>query len=567
VSTSTSAGRHGHVRPVLLLASAAAAIVLLAACGSDDDGGTGTEVGDGDDEVVVGAQSPITVATEGDPQPGGRLVYALEAESDGWNPSTNRWAVSGVQVAMAVFDPLAALDEQGAAQPYLAQSIEHREDYLQWTIRLRAGVTFHNGTPLDATAVKANLDAIDASALTGAAVQPIESVEVVDDLTVQVNMSSPWVVFPLVLTGQAGVVVEPANLTSGDADRAPVGTGPFTFTSWTPDSELVVARNPSYWRTGLPYLDEVEFRVVPDAQTRTAGMQSGDYDMMYTASTENILEFRQLASEGQYQVVEDQSEPEEVFVLLNTTRPPLDDPRIRQALAHATNQDQVIDVTGGSLYAPARGPYPESSPWYAETEYPAYDPEQARMLVDDYIAEHGELPPFTLTTTPVNENLRTTELLAQQWGEVGINVQLDSVDQATLILNAVSNDFDANLWRQYNAPDPDLEWHWWHESNANGKGGISLNFMQLRDDELSAALDEGRANPDPDDRQEAYATVQQRQAEDVAQIWLYHTIVAVVADNDVRGITNGPLPDGQPSMPMGGTFNGATRLTQTWIAA
>jgi ABC-type transport system substrate-binding protein len=370
-----------------------------------------------------------------------------------------------------------------------------------------------------------------------------------------------------VLTGQAGVVVEPANLASGDVNGAPIGTGPFTFTSWTPDAELVVARNESYWREGLPYLDEVEFRVVPDAQTRAAGMQSGDYDMMYTASTENLVEFRQLASEGQYQVVEDQSEPEEVFVLLNTTRPPLDDPRIRQALAYATNQDQVIDVTGGSLYAPARGPYPEASPWYAETEYPTYDPEMARQLVDEYIAEHGELPPFTLTTTPVNENLRTIELLAQQWGEVGITVELNSVDQATLILNAVSGEFDANLWRQYNAPDPDLEWHWWHESNANGEGGISLNFMQLRDDELSAALDQGRADPDPDVRREAYATVQQRQAAEVAQIWLYHTIAAVVADNDVRGITNGPLPDGEPSMPMGGAFNGATRLTQTWIAA
>ncbi len=550
----------------MLLLASAAALVLLSACGSTGDEGSGATLDDDADDLAVGPQAPITLAPEGDPQPGGTVIYALEAESDGWNPSTNRWAVSGVQVAMTVFDPLAAFDADGAAQPYLAESFEHTEDYLQWTIHLRPGVSFHNGTPLDAAAVQANLDAIAGSSLTGAAEQPIESVVVVDELTVQVTMSSPWVVFPLVLTGQAGVVVEPANLTSGEADRAPVGTGPFTFASWTPDDELRVERNDTYWRDGLPYLDEVEFRVVPDSQTRAAGMQSGDYDMMYTASTDNILEFRQLASEGQYQVVEDQSEPEEVFVLLNTTKEPLDDSRIRQALASATNQDQVIDVTGGALYAPATGPYPESSPWFVETEYPSYDPERARQLVDEYVTEHGELPAFTLTTTPVNENLRIIELLPQQWAEVGITVELTTVDQATLILSAVSDDFDANLWRQYNAPDPDLEWHWWHESNANGAGSISLNFMQQRDDELSAALDAGRADPDEAARHEAYATVQHRQAENLAQIWLYHTIVAVVADNDIRGITNGPLPDGQPAMPMGGVFNGATRLTPTGIA-
>jgi 4-phytase/acid phosphatase/peptide/nickel transport system substrate-binding protein len=557
----TKVAERAWARP-LLGALLLVLVSLAAACGPDGDEGTTTA--GADDDTPVGARSPVTVASDGDPQSGGKVIYALEAETDGWDPTTNRWAVSGVQVGLTIFDPLAAFDEDGTAQPYLAQSITPNEDYTQWTIALRPGVQFHNGTPLTAEALRASLQAVKDSSLTGAAVQPIDAISVAGDGVV-VSMSTPWVAFPAALTGQAGVVVEPDNLTSGTANSAPIGTGPFRFESWSPDNELVVTRNDQYWRTGLPYLDEVEFRPVPDNQTRAAGMRSGDYDMMWTSDTSSIVDFRELADEGEVQIVEDQSEPEEMLVLLNTRVEPLDDHRIRQALAYATDQDQIIEVTGESLYEPATGPYPESSPWYAESGYPTYDPERARQLVDEYVAENGSLPEFDLTTTPDASNLRIVELLAEQWGQVGITARPGSTDQASFILTAVTGNYDANLWRQYNAPDPDLDWHWWHGSNALGIDQVALNFTRLDDQELNAALDVGRQSPDETTRREAYATVQQRMGDRVDKVWLYHAIVAVVADVEVRGITNGPLPDGAPSMPMGGTFNGATRMTQVWI--
>lgn len=465
---------------------------------------------------------------------------------------------------MTFYDPLTAFDEQGVAQPYLARSVTPNEDFTRWTIALRPGVQFHDGTPLTAEAVALNLQAIKDSPLTGGAVAPIASIAPAGDEVV-VTMSSPWVAFPAILTGQAGVVVEPQSLLSGSADRQPVGTGPFTFTSWTPDNELVVTRNANYWQAGLPYLDEVVFRPVPDAQTRAAGLRAGDYDMMWTSDTANLVELRALAERGELQVVEDQSEPEEVFVLLNTRVEPLGDPRIRRALALATDRDQVIEVAGESLYEPASGPYPPSSPWYAASGYPELDPEQARQLVDEYAAEHGGVPEIELATTPVASNLRIVELLAEQWARVGIPARTTTTDQASFVLSAVTGDFDANLWRQYGAPEPDLDWHWWHGSNAHPIGQVALDFTRLQDDELDAALDAGRQSPDEATRRDAYATVQQRMGERIDKIWLYHAIVAVAAANHVRGITNGPLPDGAPAMPMGGPFNGATRMTQVWI--
>lgn len=558
-------GGRDTLRRWLRLLLGASLLVLAAACGSDGDEGTGSA--GGPTEKQVGPQPAVTIADDGDPRTGGKIIYALNAETDGWDPANNRWAVSGVQVALTFYDALAAFDTDGVAQPYLAESFEHSDDYRQWTIVVRDGVEFHDGTPLDAEAVRVNLQTIRDSLLSGSAVQPIESIEVVDDRTVRVDMSVPWVVFPGVLTAQAGVMVEPESLTSGASSREPVGTGPFVFDSWSPDNSLVVTRNDRYWRDGLPYLDEVEFKPVPDTQTRAAGMQTGDFDMMYTADPSNIVEFRELAADGEIQIVEDTSEPGESHIILNTRVEPLDDVRIRQALAHATDQDQVIEVIGEGIFEKATGPYPPSSKWFAESGYPDHDPDKARELVDEYVAENGELPAFDLATTPVAANLRIVELLVEQWGQVGITANANSLDEASFILTAVTGDYDANVWGNFNAPDPDIEWHWWHGSNARPIGDIALNFTRLDDAELNEAIDTGRQTPDEETRRAAYATAQERMGEQADKIWLYHLVAAVVADNSVRGITNGPLPDGRPSLPMGGSFNGATRMTQVWISS
>jgi peptide/nickel transport system substrate-binding protein len=165
----------------------------------------------------------------------------------------------------------------------------------------------------------------------------------------------------------------------------------------------------------------------------------------------------------------------------------------------------------------------------------------------------------------VPENLQTVELLASMWNEVGMDVSPGSVAQDQFILTAVVGDYDANLWRHYGSADPDLEWHWWHQSNADPIDEIALNFARYEDPELSAALDEGRSNPDPEARKQAYATVQREMADGVPYVWIYHSLTAIVADNKIHGVLNGPLPSGAPSLPMGGSFAGNTRMTQTWI--
>ncbi len=246
--------RTSRLRP--LVALFAVWVVVASACGSGDD--------DGGDE----ATGTTTTTSPGEPQQGGKLVFAVTAETDGWNPSASRWGPSAFSVARAVYDPLTVIDLEGVAQPYLVESITPNDTLTEWTITIREGVTFHNGDPLTTEVLATFLKTMQLSVLAGFAFDPIDAVAVLNDTQVVVITNEPWATFPAMLSGQPGYMVHPDVLTGKVTD--PLGTGPFVFKEWTPDDHLSVVANPDYWRPGLPYLDEVEFKPTPDAATRRA---------------------------------------------------------------------------------------------------------------------------------------------------------------------------------------------------------------------------------------------------------------------------------------------------------
>ena len=547
----------------LAVAAAAAALGLLAgACSSASDSEDATT----ETSVRGVAETDVTIAATGEPTPGGDLVYGLEAETDGFDPTKNRWAISGMMVGMAVYDPLTAMNADVEPRPYLAESIEPNDDYTVWTITLRPDVTFHDGTPLTAEAVKGTLEGHKASILTSSAVGPIDTIEVVDELTAQVNMSLPWVAFPAALTSQIGFVVSPATLADPDGSRSPIGTGPFVFEEWIPDASWTGSRNEAYWRDGLPYLDSVEFRPIKEAQARAQSLETGEIDIMHTTNTPTIVDFREQAAAGEVQIVEDRGEGEESFVMFNLDAPPLDDVRVRRGLAMATDVETYVALVSQNVPEVATGVFNPRSPWYVETDHPTYDPEGAAALIAEYEAEVGPVQ-VTLATTPSPENSEAIQLLANMWEEAGAEVALETVDQTTFIGNAIAGTYSAHLWRQFGAPEPDVDYVWW----ASETGGATnvLNFARWYAEDKDEALLEGRTNPDPAARQQAYAELQEYMARDLPYLWLSHSVWAIIADNSVRGITNGTLPDGEDAIPLGGTgtFGGTHRLVETWFEA
>jgi ABC-type transport system substrate-binding protein len=563
--------RLGRLAVPMLVAAVVA--VLAGACGTgSDDQTAGTQ--------VSGVQENQVVQPTEKPTPGGSLTYGLEADSDGFDPTANRWAISGTMIGLAVYDPLAAYDADSVPKPYLAESIEPSSDFKTWTVTLRPNITFHDGSPLTSEALTTLYAKHLASPLTGAAFKPtLTDVTATGPLTAEFHMSTPWVAFPSVLTAQAGVVPSPASITAGadgtvPGSTKPVGTGPFQYESWEQGTSWKGTKYAKYWRKDadgvqLPYLDNIEFKPIEEPQTRDSSMEAGQLQMMHTDTPASIKKWRDKVSEG-YQIVEDNGEGEEGFVIINTQQEPFTDVNLRRALSYATDREGYNEVVDEGVLDIAYGPFKENSPWYAETtDNPTYDPEKAKQLIDEWSAANGGAKPaFTLGIGIGNEP--NGQYLKQTWDSVGFDVTIKSSEQSSFIYDAVTGNYQANLWRQFGAPDPDADYLWWTSANAGDgpTGGLTLNIARNKSDCVDKAITTGRESSDLAVRKQAYADLQQCFADEQPYIWLSHTNWIIVAAANVRGITNGPLPDGEPSLPVGGTgdFGGVTRLTMTWLA-
>ncbi len=513
-------------------------VVMASACGTRSS----------DAPIEQAAPTDQTVFDdERDAVVGGKVVFGLTAESSGWSPVADQWALDGHLVASTFYEPLMAVAPNRSIVPELALAVEHDDRYTAWTIHLREGVRFHNGTPLDAAAVKANLDA-SRRGLGAVTLAPIESVDVVDPRTVVVTMRTPWSAFPSTLAGQQGYMAAPETLVDGSASTHPIGTGPFAFDVWEPDSSLRVTRNTQYWRPGKPYLDEIEFRPIVDNPSRSAALTSGSLDVMFTYEAADIASFR--GSPG-YHLVTD-LRAEETVVVLNAARPPFDRISARRAIALATDQNRVVEVKGAGVAEPAQGPFAAGEPWYdPNTNHPGFDLDEARVEAERYRQETGRPLELRLSTFPDATRLRQAQLLQEMWEQVGARVQIETLDQASFVQPLITGQFDAAIISNFGTADPDFNYLFWHSSLVGPPGQLSINFSHTADAEIDAALDAARRTSDVANRAAQYQIVTRRLNDLVAYVWLYRTPTTLIAGDHVRGLSSlGQAgfgrPDGKP---------------------
>lgn len=520
-----------------------ALLLATAACSSND---TSTNTSE---ETTDAVPSVITTPAPAEPTAGGTLVFGLGAEtSDGWDPTTSRWAGSGTIVSRTVFDRLAQYDENHDAQPFLAESIASNAEFTVWTIKLRSGINFHDGTPLDATAVKVNLDKHKTSILTGAVLQIMGAVEVVDPLTVQVTMNSPWATFASALTTQVGVVAAPSQYDSDAPAQRPVGTGPFEFGEWRPDALLTVNKNDSYWMRdqqdrALPYLDSVEFRVLADVQARGAALESGAVEAIETFDPAQILTYRERAQQGQYQIYSDQGREESVqLVYLNTAQPPFDDPLARQIVAYGTDRDTISQTQYLGVFPPTTSLFAESSPFHSDSGYPTYDLARATELHEEYKQKYGQPLSFALTLPSTPEFRAIGELVQQTAAGYGVDISLNLVDQSTLIANGALGAFEASGFITFG--DPNLDSIFFSGDTVKPIGEVSLNFSRLSDAELTGYLADARETDDEAEQVAAWANAERRIAENLNAIFVVRNATAVIYDTNIFGFQAAQFPDG-----------------------
>ncbi|MCU0267139.1 MAG: ABC transporter substrate-binding protein [Acidimicrobiales bacterium] len=527
---------------------AAAALALLvtmtllgSACGSGDDEPEGASGGpDGTGEGLVEAENANAPADDdGTPQPGGTLRFAIEGDADGYGP-TNNLSIGAQYVASSIYDPLVAPDENGELQGRLAESVEPNDDATVWTITAREGITFHDGTPFDAAAIKKNIDTRLANPINAQALALIEEAVVIDDRTVEVRMEAPWAGYEYTLTASGGYMAAPSAIDDPDGSSNPVGTGAFRLVEWLPNDSVVVERNEDYWRTdadgnALPYLDGIEFRIIEDDSARANALQAGDIDLMINENPLDVAEFR--TAEGYVQAEDFDSE--ERFLMMNSDKAPFDNRNARFAVITATDRALILSTLTDDLALPVDQPFAPNQPYHTDDPmYPDFDVEAARGYVEAYEQETGQELAFTYFTEPGPNATDLAQLLKEQWEAAGMKVTLQSSEQAAFLSQVFLGNYQISSFRNYGYTDPDFNYIFWHSSFAAGAGNLSINFTQMRSPELDAALDEGRGDLDPEVRAAAYQQATQAINTYGSHVWLYEVPWAMTGTDSVKGLSN-----------------------------
>jgi peptide/nickel transport system substrate-binding protein len=502
------------------------------------------------------------------PSVGGRLIVAVPTESNGWNPVMNQWSESGTLVATSMIEPLAIADADGKPQAWLAERWESNPDFTQWDITVREGVVFHDGTPLDATAVKRNMDAAYQTGLTQFGLRDLyDHVEVMGPRTVRTYLKVRWAQFPATLTNSW--VMAPAMLDREDRGVTdPVGTGPFRFERWVQTKTLTAKRFARYWRRdassrSLPYLDEIEFRVIEDDADRERALQAGEVDLALSTAGRITTDLR-----GGSDVITD-DDSEHTFLMLNSAvgeanrTNPFPNAHARRALAYATDRGRIADRVGPGLETRNFGFYQSGSPWQPRggDGYVDYDPGKAREEIEAYKRDTGAPQlSFRLSGPTSTEEQALLLALQAQWAEVGIAARVEAQEPPKLIILATLGDYDATWFRFSAFPDPDLMNFYYSSSTVRPVGELSLNFTRWSSPEVDGYLKTLRETTDPGPRKTANDALIRATNREAITIWLYNTPISLIARPKVRGL------DGFRSHPFGNP-QPKPWLAEAWLAA
>jgi peptide/nickel transport system substrate-binding protein len=471
-------------------------------------------------------------------------------------------ATSCYQVIGSIYDPLTVITDDGSWKPYLAESVLPNADNTVWTIKVRPGITFHDGTPLDGAAVVENLTRAKNGFLTGTALADVTNIAVnpSDPLAADVTVKRPWTSFPLYLAGQIGMIASPTWLKASDSDDAlkakPVGTGPFIFESYTPNESFKAKRNPNYWNKPYPYLDEIEFRPFADALNRRDALKSGGVQIIHTTNGQTIADDRK---SGDFVLDERTFKGPTNYTLLHVTQvladgsqSPLTDQRVRCALANAYDAQTIVDTIDAGVDKVANGPFsPEQVGYLKDTGYPVkQDMDKAKALIADYKKDHPGPLQLSLATTTDDTNLTIAQFQKQWWEEAGVdNVTIDQIDQANYIVTALLGNFQVFQWRNHSGVDMDTQYIWWHSSTALPVGQLALNFGRIKDPIIDQALDANRGELDPAKKKGYAEAVNQRFADQCYNIWSSWTTWAILHDDKVQYSPTFTLPDGTVTKP------------------
>jgi peptide/nickel transport system substrate-binding protein len=482
---------------------------------------------------AAGASLLVAAGTAEAQKQGGSITVGQELDIPGFDPlKVGVYDTSAETAAAAIFDTLTYLDDKGEPQPKLALSWTHSDDYRTWTYKLRPAVKFHDGTPFNAQAVKENFDRLKDPAnkcRCAFYISNIHDVQAPDELTVVYNLNDPSVNSPALasIPSSVGVIQSPtAWKTKGDDfNRNPVGTGPYILKSWNAGDRMVLEKNPNYWNKGHPYLDRIILKPLPDAQSRFASLQSGEADIVWDDEydADNI----QRAQKDPKLTVHTYAGSGAAVAAFNTKVEPFQDVRVRQALVMAIDRKKMSQALTSGLARPATNPYGDGS-WVKCKDDGAlpYDVEKAKALIKEY----GKPVDFKMLFTATPRGRAGGQVLQQFWKQVGANMEMEQVDQATIPPRAFMRQFQLTPWRIIDTPDPNVQMY------ANFHTGSPVALANYSDPELDRLLEHARSTADVEMRIEDYCAISRLINKEAIWFWTFQNTYYAISSSRLKGL-------------------------------
>jgi peptide/nickel transport system substrate-binding protein len=442
-----------------------------------------------------------------------------------------------------VYGGLLYRDSKGELQPYYATSVTS-PDATVWTVKIRPGIKFTDGTPYDASAVKVNwlrvIDPAVRSPQFGAA-SVISTIDVVDSQTLRATLKAPTASFRDLLEGDLGWIASPAALQRygadyGTTEESTVGAGPFKVSKWVHGSYVQYERNAAYWDAPRPYLKTVTINTVADFNTQYNSLTTGALDFMAATGTQ----FEQGSSAAGITAVRNLTGLTAFRIILNMRRAPFNDPNVRKAMTLAIDPKQVntIRYQGEGLMLDSL--YGPKSTWYTPSaKFPKHDAKKADALFDQASKQTGSPVTITYLVADLRANLgEGDEMIAEMAGYDNVKINVKVVASSAYVSTLQSGDWDMAFWPM-STPDPTNAVRAWTT-------GESLNYAGYSNPVVDAAAKAANATGDVPTRQEAYTSLFKQVLVDVPAFFLpvADPRVGWLHSDRLRGLTvttTGPL--------------------------
>lgn len=452
--------------------------------------------------VFALAASPLFAA-------GKDIIYASDSTTKTLDPHNTSDTYSGA-IERAICQGLLGFDKNMNIIPLLAESYTYNSNATEFTFKLRKGITFQDGAPFNAKAVKVNIDRL----MTGKYVRsslmdPVKELKIIDDYTVQFILKQPFGAFLNALAHPGALLLSPAALEKygDDIGSHPVGTGPFMFSEWVSGSYVLIKKNPNYWR-GNVKVDSIKFVPIPENGSRVAMLRAGQAQYIYPMPAELL---KLVENDPNIDVIKQPSIIER-YLVLNTKSKPLSDERVRQAINYALDKKAIINIAWGGAATEADSLFPSALPFFKKEGPWPYDVAKAKALMKEAGYPNGFK--VTFLTPNASARLRATQMAQQQLQAIGITGEIQSMDIASFYDMLAKNKLDTV------GNNPFIAFGGWSSSTGDADWATRplvateafppnmSNYGFFEDKTVDSLIQAGLTSADPKIRGDAYAKLQ-----------------------------------------------------------